>query len=331
MNPEKKLSVAQAKILRALLIDGRKSALEIAQEIGISKVTVYKNYLEMKKEGIIEGATIHFNYRGFGYFAVANLLINVDPNQADQIVAYLRTMQDIYAVFNVGPKGNIRVVATLKTLKQLDEIKDALKQRFSIQSLRSVIWTDVKEMHENLRLAPDEELMEKREDGATTKQLMKDSPKTKVKIDEVDLKIIDILSANGRTPFSKIAEKVGISSNTAKKRYKKLTKSRMIKVTAQIDPAKIGYNAMALFYVTFTLQTDSLSTIEKISQIPDVISIMKTSGDYDLQVYAMVRDIKHLLAIQDQFAEIQGIAKIDMDITEVLHKWPTPRQYISTF
>jgi DNA-binding Lrp family transcriptional regulator len=71
--------------------------------------------------------------------------------------------------------------------------------------------------------------------------------------------------------------------------------------------------------------------IEKIDQIPDVISIMKTTGDYDLQVYAMIKDLEHLLKIQDSLSNIDSIAKIDMEISWILNKWPTPRQYISTF
>ncbi len=328
MNPE--ITPIKAGILRALLVDGRKSISEIAEKMGVPEKVVQENFLEMKRSGIIEGATIHFNYKGFGYFAVAYMLITVDPMQADEMVEYVKRMQDIYSAYKCGQKGNLRVVATLKNLKQLDEIKDALKQRFSISNLRTVIWTDVKEMHENLLLTTDKGIPEKGESQDNAKKLDKRS-KLIVKIDEVDLKIVDALSEDGLAPFSKIAEKVGVSSSTVKKRYEKLTRSGMIKVTIQIDLSKIGYNALAVFFVTFTLQIDSLSIVERISRTSDVISIMKTSGDYDLQVYVMIRDINQLLSIQDEFAEIPGIAKVEMDVNRVLKKWPTPRQYISTF
>jgi DNA-binding Lrp family transcriptional regulator len=321
----------QARILRTLLVNGRKSAAEIAEKIGVAKEVVQQNYMKMKRDGIIEGATIHFNYRGFGYFAVAYMLIIVEPTQADQMIEYVRRMPDIYSVYKCGPEGNLRVVATLKSLKQLDEIKDTFKQRFSITSLKTVIWTDVKEMHENLLLAPIEGRLKGREDENSRNHVFSKRSKTKVEFDQVDLKIVDALSADGLAPFSKIAEKIGVSSNTVKKHYENLTKSGLIKVTIQIDPSKIGYNALAVFFVTFMLQIDSLSVIKRISQIPDVISIMKTSGDYDLQVYVMIRDINQLLEVQEEFAEIPGITKVEMDINRVLNKWPTPRQYISTF
>ena len=58
---------------------------------------------------------------------------------------------------------------------------------------------------------------------------------------------------------------------------------------------------------------------------------MKISGDYDLQIYAMIKNIEQLLALQEEFTKIPGIAKMELDIFRVLKIWPTPRQYISTF
>jgi hypothetical protein len=58
---------------------------------------------------------------------------------------------------------------------------------------------------------------------------------------------------------------------------------------------------------------------------------MKTTGDYDLQIWAMVQDIDQLLSIQDELGKIRGILKTDIEIVRVLDKWPSPRQYISTF
>jgi Lrp/AsnC family transcriptional regulator, regulator for asnA, asnC and gidA len=325
----KQISSIQAIILRTLLVDGRKSVSEIADKTGIAEELVQQNYSEMKKNGIIKGATIHFNYKGFGYFAVAFITVTVDPKQADEMIKTVRQMHDIYAVFKTGVPGNIRVVATLKRLKQLDEIKDALKQKFSISSIKTVIWTDVKEMHGNLLLAPDNPQLKEKE--VITEELSGKRSRAKVKIDEVDLKIVEALSNDGRAAFAKIGHEIGVSCNTVKKRYEKLVRNRLIKVTIQINPSKIGYNALAIFFVTFTLHIDSSTIVGKISQIPDVISIMKTSGDCDLQVYVMIRDINQLLNVQDQFTKIEGIAKTEMDISRVLEKWPTPRQYISTF
>ncbi len=328
------INQVQARILKILLKEGRKSLAEIAKETGETKEVVHKDYMEMEKEGIIKGATIHINYKSFGYLAVANLLINVDSSQASSLIEYVRKMEDIYSVFSSMPTGNVRVVATLRTLQQLDKIKDEIKHQFPILNLRTVIWTDVKEMHENLSIKPQGARNEKKENSpirTQEKNIEQRKTRKNGKIDHVDLKIAEILSKNGRTPLNIIAQETGTSIETINRRYRKLVQNGVMKVTIQIDPTKIGYQALGIFYIAFTLHEDSCSIIENMSKIPDIISIMKTSGDYDLQVYAMIRDINQLLAIQDEFSKIQGIARIDMDILRILDTWPTPRQYISTF
>jgi DNA-binding Lrp family transcriptional regulator len=323
------VSAVQAKILKELIADGRKSHSEIAEKIGLTKEIVKKNYNQMERAGIITGATIHINYKSFGYKAVAHLLINVDSQQEDQLIEYLQKMPGVYSYYSRGIKGNIDVITTLKTLEQLNEIKDAIKRHFSVLEMRTAIWTDVKEMNQNLSIIPDNRKNFRETINTQTKNQKKSKPEIMV-IDQIDQKIADKLSENGRLSVETLGREIGISSDKAKRRYEKLKKNGVLKVTIQVNPIKIGYQALCLFF-TITSHENSLSIIEKISRIPDIISIMKTTGDYDLQIWAMVQDIDQLLSIQEELGKIQGILRMDMEVVRALDKWPTPRQYISTF
>lgn len=323
------VSAVQAKILKELIADGRKSDSEIAKKIGLTKEIVKKNRGQMEQAGIITGATIHINYKSFGYKAVAHLLINVDSRQEDQFIEYLQKMPEVYSFYKRGVKGNIDVITTLKTLEQLNEIKDAIKRHFSVLEMKTAIWTDVKEMNDNLAIIPDNRKNVVETINYQTKTQKKSNPQTMV-IDQIDQKIADKLSENGRLSMETLGREIGISSDIAKRRYEKLKKNGVLKVTIQINPIKIGYQALCLFF-TITSHENSLLIIEKISKIPDIISIMKTTGDYDLQIWAMVQDVEQLLSIQEELGKIRGILKIDMEVVRVRGKWPTPRQYISTF
>jgi DNA-binding Lrp family transcriptional regulator len=283
----------------------------------------------MEQAGIIVGATIHINYKSFGYKAVAHILINVDSQQENQLIEYLQKMPGVYSFYSRGIKGNIDVVATLKTLEQLNEIKDAIKSHFSVFEMRTAIWTDVKEMNENLSIIPENRKNVGETINYQTKTQKKSNPQT-IHIDQIDQKITDKLAENGRVSMETLGREIGISSDTAKRRYEKLKKNGVLKVTTQINPLKIGYQALCLFF-TITSHENSFLIIEKIRKIPDIISIMKTTGDYDLQIWAMVQDIDQLLSIQDELGKIRGILKTDIEIVRVLDKWPSPRQYISTF
>jgi DNA-binding Lrp family transcriptional regulator len=322
------VSEVQAKILKELLADGRQTDSEIAEKIGSTKEVVKKNYEKMQQMGIITGATTHINYKSFGYKEVAYILINVDPKQEDQLIGYLQKMPEVFSVYRRGVKGNIDVVTILKTLEQLNEFKDTIKRHFFVLEMKTAIWTDVKEMNENLTIIPE---YRKNAEETTNYQAktLKSNPQTVI-FDQIDQKIADKLSENGRVSMESLSREIGISSDTAKRRYQKLRENGVLKVTIQINPIKIGYQAICIFFAVISSEK-SLSIVNEISKIPDVISIMKTTGDYDLQIWVMIKNISQLLSIQEKLRDMTKIKKIDMEITEMREKWPTPRQYISTF
>jgi hypothetical protein len=51
--------------------------------------------------------------------------------------------------------------------------------------------------------------------------------------------------------------------------------------------------------------------VEEIAKIPDVIIIIKTSGDYDLQITAVIREICQLFDIQEKIARIPNITRLE--------------------
>jgi DNA-binding Lrp family transcriptional regulator len=287
----------------------------------------------MEEMGIITGATIHINYKSFGYKAVAHILLNIDSKQEAELIAYLQKMPEVYSFYSREVKGNLDVIIILKTLKQLNDIKDAIKRRFSILEMRTAIWTDVKEMNHNLAITSDNK--KKEEEEATidfqVNAQRTNNPQTKV-IDEIDKKIADKLSENGRMSMETLGKEIGLSSAAVKRRYEKLKKNGVLKVTIQVNPNKMGYQALCVFF-TVTSHENLFLIVEKIGRIPDIISIMKTTGDYDLQIWAMVQDLRQLLSVQEKLGKIQGITKIDAEILPLdnWEKWPSPRQYISTF
>jgi hypothetical protein len=68
-----------------------------------------------------------------------------------------------------------------------------------------------------------------------------------------------------------------------------------------------------------------------LAKIPDVVIITKTSGDFDLHVAAMIRDMAHSFDMQDQIAKVCGMTKIEASARKIPDSWPTPQQHISTF
>lgn len=124
------------------------------------------------------------------------------------------------------------------------------------------------------------------------------------KIDEVDLQIIGLLQEDSRISFNKIANKLGIAVGTAYNRIKSLEEKGIIKgYTAIVDPAKLGYDLMAVILIQ--AEGRHLLDVEsEIARLKNVICVYDITGDFDIAVLARFNDrvslnafIKSLLTI----------------------------------
>lgn len=325
-----KINELDSKILKKLLQDGRSGYNEIAEECGISENNVWKRCKAMKKEGIIKGATVQINFNHFGYDALATLLISVEAHQMERVMEFVGKITEVRAYRQYNSVYNIRAIATLSDLNELDHVKQIIKLKLPTTGLKTYIWTGIRNIPENLNLAGALQDTHRQEQLSVNKGIYK--PVENYVIDELDKQISEKLTLDGRASFRKIAKEIGLSTDTVVKRYHKLKESGTIKVSIQINPNMIGYSAILDFNIAFTA-ADGLSNtiVESLATIPDVIVITKTSGDYDLQLSAMIRDTKHMLDLQDQIAKVPGITKIEGSLRRIPDKWPSAKQYISTF
>ena len=77
--------------------------------------------------------------------------------------------------------------------------------------MRTAIWTDVKEMNENLSITSDNRKNDWRAINYQMKPQKKSNPQT-MAIDQIDQKIADKLSENGRVSMETLGREIGISS-----------------------------------------------------------------------------------------------------------------------
>jgi Lrp/AsnC family transcriptional regulator for asnA, asnC and gidA len=326
-----KLNELDARILRILLKDGRTSYAELAEECGVSRNVAWKRCKAMERRGIIKGATVQINFTHFGFDALATLLISVNSQQLEQVMELIEGITEVQAYRQYNSVYNVRAIATLRDLNELDHVKQVIRQKVpTIGGLKTYIWTGVRNIPENLNLIGSLKNVAKSNQWNLNKTI--DIPKDEKAIDELDKQIVAKLTLNGRASFTQIAKQIGISTDTVIKRYSKLRKNGSIKVSIQINPNKIGYSSILDFNIAFTTPGSSSNTIvESLTKIPDIVTITRTSGDYDLQGTAMISAISESFAIQDQIARICGITKIEANARKIPDRWPAQPLHISTF
>ncbi len=324
-----KVSELDSRILKILLMDGRTGYDAIAKACGESKNKIWKRCRAMEKKGIITGATVQINFAQFGNAALATILISLESQQMEQTMGFIDKITEVRAYRQYNSVYNVRAVATLKDLNELDHVKQMIKWKLPIIGLKTHIWAGVRNIPENLNFACNKNTFD--DDNRCLDTPIRKVTK-EVEIDDFDRQIMQKLAIDGRMSFTRIAKEVGLSTDTVVKRYRRLKKNGAIKVSIQINPNVIGYSAIMDFNIAFTASAGLTETIvESLSRIPDVIVITKTSGDYDLHVTAMVRDIAQSFDIQDEIARVCGITKIEVSSRKIPSGWPTPMQHITTF
>ena len=134
-------------------------------------------------------------------------------------------------------------------------------------------------------------------------------------MDEIDTKIIEILSEDARTSFRKIAKELDRSPDTVINRYQRLREAGDIRgSTVVVEPGKIGYEGMAAFHIDVSTRgdgkTDSTSILKTLIRMPNIIVATKTVGEHDLLAIGVIHDFDHLMRLGKEIAEIPGIKSI---------------------
>jgi Lrp/AsnC family transcriptional regulator, regulator for asnA, asnC and gidA len=314
------------RILKSLLKDGRRSFTDIADENSTTKDVVWKRFREMEKKGIITGATIQYNYQSFGYDGLANIFLNVESQKINQAIESIRKNQKVLASRLYGSTYNVWILAILRSLRDIEILKEAIRKQKQINEIKTCIWIDVRNNPENIILTDPE--IHQAEENLFKKSI---EIENSLSIDETDSKIVEKLAENGRASFRKIGQEIGISTDTVTRRYEKLVKHNFIKVGIQVNPKKLGYQSLLIINVLLSSQDETKPAAEAISRIPGISYVVKTSGDYDLNFAATVKDCNDIIAIIEKLENTPNVRRIEAILREIPDKWPGPRQYISTF
>ena len=136
-------------------------------------------------------------------------------------------------------------------------------------------------------------------------------------MDELDLLILNALQEDGRTPFTQIAKKAGVSESTIRSRYASLVEEGILQTIAVIDPFSVGYNAPAL--IGINVEPGSIYNVaEALERLPEVSYLVLTLGGYDLVLEVFCRDREHLTKLIA--SQIQKIPNIRSTETLVIGK-----------
>ena len=131
------------------------------------------------------------------------------------------------------------------------------------------------------------------------------------KLDQVDIKILEILQNNNRLKLSEIAKLVNMSVPPCQKRINKLRDTGIIKKDcAIIDWDNITNYTTVFTRLKLTNHTPSLlkNLIGELNKINNVIDVFSVSGEYDLMLKMQINNISDygdiVYRLTEKFSEI---------------------------
>ena len=136
-------------------------------------------------------------------------------------------------------------------------------------------------------------------------------------IDNIDLKILNILMEDAKIPYTEVAKRVFVSGGTVHVRMKKLEEMGVVTgTTLKMDYSKLGYDVTC--FMGIYLEKSSLydNVVAKLKEIPEVVKVHYTTGNYNIFLKIHCKDTKHLRdVLHDKIQYVEGIERTETFIS----------------
>jgi len=133
------------------------------------------------------------------------------------------------------------------------------------------------------------------------------------KIDQLDRKILSIITKNARIPFKDVAEKCEVSRAAIHQRVQRLMDMGVIIGSGyHVNPKTLGYHIST--YIGIKLEKGSLYklVVPELEKIPEIVECHFTLGPYTLLVRLYAKNDEHLMELlNNKIQEIPGVVSTE--------------------
>ncbi len=131
-----------------------------------------------------------------------------------------------------------------------------------------------------------------------------------MKIDEINFSIINHLR-DGRVPFKKIADELGVSEGTIRARVKKLQEDGVLEITGLINPDVLPDKYVVMVGVKLK-DMDLVKKAEEFSTLKGVISVCVVTGRFDLMLTVMLKKEFGMLEFYtNEVSQIENVRSVE--------------------
>jgi DNA-binding Lrp family transcriptional regulator len=289
-----KLDLLDKKIMYELDLNARAPVTSIGKKIRASKETVNFRIKRLLNQGYIKGFYTVFNTAKLGYYYYKTFLKfhRTTPEIEKEIVEYIRLNKNCaYLGSSEGPYDVIFLIM-VQNARQFKEFLIKFKEKFGDHILEKEIHTvlTTHRLNEKFLFA-----------GKTSKHSFYQDEISKYPVDEIDMKIMQILSTEARISLMELGKRIKVDSKVIKYRIRKLEKEGII-IAYTSAP---NFDKLGLQFIQINFSLKDLKTIPAIINFFDMTNkclfALELLGKYDLTVEIHVENDRVLRDIMENF------------------------------
>lgn len=325
------------KILFQLDQNGRASFSEIARAIGSSPQVVKYHYEQLMERGIIKHfwAFIDYDKADYSFFWGYWLkFAGLTKEKEREMYAELNADTHVPVIMRSDGYADALLGFISKDIFGHNEMVQKFFTRYGqyISSSDIFVGLGFIKFPRTYLIGTKNQTQQSAASGGTSE---------KIKLTEIDRKMLSLLLIDGRMDFTKIATILDVSVGLIHKRYAKLVSSGVITKTAfTIDHQKLG---ILLYRVCFKIMQFDQQRIDDLYQFcsahPNITSYIKGMGSWELlldieiedreSLRNLIRDMKNEFKDILRQVEINEIYRVDK-VTQMALEYPELAKFVPT-
>jgi DNA-binding Lrp family transcriptional regulator len=292
------LDLKDLKILHELDKNSRQSLTEIAKTSRLSKEVVFHRINKLvEKNYILRFQAVISAYRlGYQSYKIYFKLQNMTKEMKKQIEDYLLKNKNVFWIGNCQGKWDLIVAIWAKNIQEFSKIHDEIMNRMNKHILDKEISISSKSAQFSRRwFYSDSQLVE-----TTFGEELEP-----VKIDSIDIKILEGLALNSRIKITDLAEKLSTTVAVVIYRVKQLEKNKIITgYKIALDPKKMNYETCkSLIYLKGLGEEKKKELLDHIKSMRNAINMVLTVGKWDMEVEFEVRNFEEYYGLMNEMQE----------------------------
>ena len=157
--------------------------------------------------------------------------------------------------------------------------------------------------------------------------MAEDKPTTRrtkgVALDDIDLRIIEVLQRDGRAQSTVIGEELGLTGNLVANRIRAMDAGGLMRVVALSDFRVHGYRLLARIRLQVSGRAP-LDVARELAEREHVLSVHITPGRYPVScLYAFHAAREMIEAARDVSAGIAGVEDVDVELLNTVYRYNT--------